>query len=60
MTPKAEAFIKANESSPVVSGAVIGSGGKGARYTLANGQRFKLTSEECKQIGMPRWQGVGA
>jgi len=49
------AFKEANAKSPVVYGAVIGLGGKGASYTLANGKTFKLSAAECTAIGKPIW-----
>lgn len=49
------AFVEANRKSPVVSGAVIGRGGRGCRYTLADGRTFRLSSEDCKAIGKPDW-----
>lgn len=57
MTRNARAFLEANRRSPVISGAVIGSGGKGGYYTLANGQSFTLNVRECEQVGLPWWEG---
>lgn len=55
MTHKAMRFLKANASSPVVYGSVIGQGGEGCFYRLEDGQTFELTAKECRQIGVPRW-----
>jgi len=55
MTENGKRFVVANAMSPVISGAVIGRGGKGCIYTLANGQEFRLSSDDCKEIGKPRW-----
>lgn len=55
-TARAQAFIMANRKSPVVEGAAIGAGGPGASYKLKNGQSFRLTREECEQVGTMRWQ----
>jgi hypothetical protein len=55
MTENGKQFVAANAKWPVVSGAVIGRGGKGCRYTLANGQSFRLSSDDCREIGKPTW-----
>lgn len=55
ITKNAQAFLDANAKSPVVSGAAIGSGGKGGRYTLRDGKRFTLSRDESEMIGCPRW-----
>lgn len=55
MTHKAHRFIEANKISPVVYGSVIGNGGRGATYRLADDQTFTLTAAECRMIGQPRW-----
>jgi hypothetical protein len=59
MTPNATAFVAANKESPVVSGSAIeqdpNKPSRGARYTLKSGRNFRLTAEECRQVGMPRW-----
>lgn len=57
MSPQAKEFLAANRRSPVVSGSAIGSGGQGAWYELRSGVIFKLTAEECREIGMPWWLG---
>ena len=54
MIGSVERFKEANKISPVVSATVIGRGGQGAFYRLANDTYFKLTSEECRQV-TPRW-----
>lgn len=56
MADNLEGFIAANKRSPVVSGAVIGSGGEGAHYTLANGKTFTLTAADCRRT-LIRWKG---
>lgn len=43
----------------VVSGNVIGGGGKGAVYTLDNNEVFKFNREECKELSKqeyPIWK----
>lgn len=57
MTTKAEDFMKANDDSPVVSGAAVGKGGQGGYYTLKNGKTFKLSLEDCQALSKtyPRW-----
>jgi len=54
-------FIHHNKRSPVVSGAAIGNGGRGAYYRLANGQAFTLTRAECEALPptFPRWHFGG-
>lgn len=54
MTHNAHRFTEANKRSPVVYGAVIGNGGRGAIYRLANDQTFTLTAAECAMV-QPRW-----
>jgi len=57
MTRKARSFMKANDQSPVVSGAAIGEGGQGGFYTLEDGKTFKLLLDDCQALtdGYPRW-----
>jgi hypothetical protein len=55
MTHRAHRFLEANRSSAVVYGSVIGNGGKGCFYRLADEQTFTLTAEECRMVGAPRW-----
>jgi hypothetical protein len=55
MSPKAAAFVAANKKSPVVSGGAKGRGGEGGYYTLKSGKTFNLTADECRDVGMPRW-----
>lgn len=55
LSKNAERFRAANEKSPVASGAVIGEGGRGCRYTLKNGQIFTLSRDDCVTLGCPRW-----
>ena len=47
-------FIRANSLFLVVKARVIGQGGRGAIYTLANGTAYKLTAEELAHV-KPRW-----
>jgi hypothetical protein len=54
-TYRARRFREANRRSPVVYGSVIGEGGKGCFYRLADEQTFELNAEECRAIGHPRW-----
>ena len=55
-TTKAKAFMKANDASPVVSGAARGRG-LGGSYTLEDGKYFVLSLEDCRSLpeGYPRW-----
>lgn len=55
LSRKAREFLQANEQSPVVSGAAIGNGGQGCRYTLKDGRKFTLGRKACEEIGYPRW-----
>lgn len=55
MSKNGERFVAANAKSPVVYGAVIGRGGKGCTYRLADGQEFRLSSADCREIGKPNW-----
>lgn len=50
-------FVAANTASPVTSGSVIGQGGEGAYFTLANRTTHRLGAEACKLLpdGFPRW-----
>lgn len=52
---KIEEFKAANAQSPVVYGSVIGRGGEGCIYRLADERVFKLTARECELVGVPRW-----
>ena len=53
-------FMKANDESPVVSGAAIGNGGEGGFYTLKNGKSFKLSLDDCRALTppYPKWDGI--
>jgi hypothetical protein len=53
---KAERFKAANKESRVVSATVVGLGGEGATYRLADGRTFKLTAAECEAVGKVRWR----
>ena len=57
MKMNAKKFKKLNDKSPVVSGAIIGNGGQGSRYTLADGTYCELDLEACKALpdGYPIW-----
>lgn len=54
-------FLRANSRSPVVSGWAIEENpnkpSRGAVYELMGGHIFKLTAEECREIGLPWWKG---
>jgi hypothetical protein len=47
------AFMFANDSSPVVSGRVIGNGDQGAAYTLQNGMTFTLPLAVARAVVSP-------
>lgn len=57
MTDKSEQFMKENDKSPVIIGSVIGNGGQGGYYTLANGKQFTLNLQDCNDLpeGYPKW-----
>lgn len=55
ISKRAAEFKAANAKSPVVHGAVIGSGGKGAYYTLKNGVVFELSRQDCAAVTPIRW-----
>ena len=55
MSDNAADFLAANMISPVVYGAVVGRGGEGCRYRLADGREFHLTRDECAEVGQPIW-----
>lgn len=56
LTPRQRRFVAANRISPVVYGSVLGNGGKGCFYRLADGQTFTLTARDCATIGQQvRW-----
>lgn len=57
MSPNAKRFIKENDRSPVIAGAVIGEGGEGGHYTLMNGMSFTLNLQDCQALpkGYPKW-----
>lgn len=54
---KAADFVTANDQSPVVSGAVFGTGGEGGVYTLEDGRHFSLDAAACSALpdGYPKW-----
>lgn len=62
MTRRAQHFIAANALSPVVYASVIGRGGQGAVYRLANDMAFTLTADDCRALTLagaePRWARV--
>lgn len=51
-------FVATNDRSPVVSGSVIGKGGEGGRYQLANGKNFTLDLLTCRALPReyPKWK----
>lgn len=55
MTKNAEAFKKANAKSPVIEGHVISLEHGGGQYTLRDGKVFRLSAEECREVGEVRW-----
>jgi hypothetical protein len=55
MTAPARRFLQANAQSPVVYGSVIGDGGRGVMYRLADGTVWKLTRQDCLHVRQPRW-----
>lgn len=61
LTRRAKEFVKANDISRVIAGAAIGNGGKGGRYTLANGRKFQLDLADLKSLpdGYPKWMHHG-
>lgn len=46
----AEAFMIANDQSPVVEGYVHGKGGEGGVYILEDGRSFDLSLEEMRKL----------
>lgn len=56
---RAQSFMKANDASPVVSGASHNErgGGMGGTYVLVDGSRHKLDTLTCRLLpkGYPRW-----
>lgn len=58
MTTRARNFMRANKESAVVYGSVIdvaGTTGRGCYYRLENGKTFRLTRNDCRAVGHPRW-----
>ena len=59
MSPNAKHFIEANKASPVISGAALepdpNRPPRGASYTLKDGRYFMLSVQDCRDVGMPRW-----
>ncbi|CAB4137249.1 hypothetical protein UFOVP319_18 [uncultured Caudovirales phage] len=51
---KVRKFQEANAASPVVFGSAQRVRG-GVYYRLADGKRFRLTRDECAEIGCPLW-----
>lgn len=62
MRAKTVEFMKANDESPVVIGAVNepdpSKPPKGARYELADGRKFNLGLATCRELPeeYPRWK----
>lgn len=54
-TLKAATFMRANATSPVISGRVASPEG-GAIYILDDGQRFLLTRDDCRSMSDPNWK----
>lgn len=56
-TQKARDFMKANDESPVISGAAFGQGGEGGSYTLLDKRQFSLNLKDCQSLreGYPKW-----
>lgn len=54
---QARAFMRANDASPVIAGEVIGNGGQGGRYTLANGKVYTLPLDVSRALpeNYPKW-----
>lgn len=57
-TPKADAFMRANDASPVIAGRAYGNGGEGGEYLLENGRRFSLPLKDHRALrkGYPKWR----
>lgn len=58
MTKRAEAFMTANDESPVVEGWANGPPRFGGGYKLRDGRRFDLSLEDCRSLApnsYPRW-----
>lgn len=59
LSERASAFVEANAGSPVIYGRAIEPDprkpAKGAIYRLKNGKEFYLSVNECREVGMPRW-----
>lgn len=55
ISEKAVAFITANQESPVIAGHVISHKDGGGQYTLADDRVFRLTRDECREVGNVRW-----
>lgn len=58
MTPAASMFKRANDRHPVVEARVIGRGGEGGHYWLANHKCFELSAADLRSLpeGYPRWR----
>lgn len=58
MSKNLQRFIAANAKSPVIAGRALEADprkpARGGVYTLASGQTFTLTVEECRAV-TPRW-----
>jgi hypothetical protein len=50
MTRKALQFLAANKRSPIVYCGIIGKGGRGAIYRLADDSSFSLTRADCLDL----------
>lgn len=60
MTAAARKFLKANARSPVVYCGVVGNGGRGAIYRLADGSVWKLNRLDCLEVRNPRFATLEA
>lgn len=62
MTDNVQAFIAANDRSPVIEGWANESDprnpAKGGTYRLQSGKTFSLSVEECRALpnGYPKWK----
>lgn len=56
-TPKAAAFMKANDKNKVYAGYANETGEGGGGYTLTNEKTYKLSLEDCRSLpeGYPKW-----
>ena len=55
MSDRARSFVELNAQFPVVYGSTSGKPGSTVTYRLANGVTYRLTHDDCRHIGRPRW-----